>query len=163
MNKYEVKDMALAPSGHRKIEWVKANMPLLSALEKEFEATKPFEGIKISLSIHMEAKTAYLCKVLAAGGAILSATGSNVLSTQDDVAAALADDGISIFAIHGADQETYNRHIEMCLEQKSNIIIDDGGDLVSMLHNERPDLAEEVWGGCEETTTGIIRLRAMEL
>lgn len=162
MNKYEVKDMALAPSGHRKIEWVKANMPLLSALEKEFEATKPFDGIKISLSIHMEAKTAYLCKVLAAGGAILSATGSNVLSTQDDVAAALADDGISIFAIHGADQETYNRHIEMCLEQKSNIIIDDGGDLVSMLHNERPDLAEEVWGGCEETTTGIIRLRAME-
>ena len=85
-----------------------------------------------------------------------------MLSTQDDVAAALADDGISIFAIHGADQETYNRHIEMCLEQKSNIIIDDGGDLVSMLHNERPDLAEEVWGGCEETTTGIIRLRAME-
>lgn len=162
MNKYEVKDMALAPSGHRKIEWVKANMPLLSALEKEFEVTKPFEGTKISLSIHMEAKTAYLCKVLAAGGAILSATGSNVLSTQDDVAAALADDGISIFAIHGADQETYNRHIEMCLEQKSNIIIDDGGDLVSMLHNERPDLAEEVWGGCEETTTGIIRLRAME-
>lgn len=162
MNKYEVKDMALAPSGHRKIEWVKANMPLLSALEKEFEVTKPFEGIKISLSIHMEAKTAYLCKVLAAGGAILSATGSNVLSTQDDVAAALADDGISIFAIHGADQETYNRHIEMCLEQKSNIIIDDGGDLVSMLHNERTDLAEEVWGGCEETTTGIIRLRAME-
>lgn len=162
MNKYEVKDMALAPSGHRKIEWVKANMPLLSALEKEFEVTKPFEGIKISLSIHMEAKTAYLCKVLAAGGAILSATGSNVLSTQDDVAAALADDGIGIFAIHGADQETYNRHIEMCLEQKSNIIIDDGGDLVSMLHNERPDLAEEVWGGCEETTTGIIRLRAME-
>lgn len=162
MNKYEVKDMALAPSGHRKIEWVKANMPLLSALEKEFEVTRPFEGIKISLSIHMEAKTAYLCKVLAAGGAILSATGSNVLSTQDDVAAALADDGISIFAIHGADQETYNRHIEMCLEQKSNIIIDDGGDLVSMLHNERPDLAEEVWGGCEETTTGIIRLRAME-
>ena len=162
MNKYEVKDMALAPSGHRKIEWVKANMPLLSALEKEFEVTKPFEGIKISLSIHMEAKTAYLCKVLAAGGAILSATGSNVLSTQDDVAAALANDGISIFAIHGADQETYNRHIEMCLEQKSNIIIDDGGDLVSMLHNERPDLAEEVWGGCEETTTGIIRLRAME-
>lgn len=162
MKKYEVKDINLAPSGHRKIEWVKANMPLLSALEKEFEATKPFEGIKISLSIHMEAKTAYLCKVLAAGGAILSATGSNVLSTQDDVAAALADDGISIFAIHGADQETYDRHIEMCLEQKSNIIIDDGGDLVSMLHNERPDLAEEVWGGCEETTTGIIRLRAME-
>lgn len=162
MKKYEVKDINLAPSGHQKIEWVKNNMPLLSALEEEFARTKPFEGIKISLSIHMEAKTAYLCKVLAAGGAILSATGSNVLSTQDDVVAALADSGISVYAVHGASEEEYFKHIEMCLEQKSNIIIDDGGDLVGMLHNQRPDLAEEVWGGCEETTTGIIRLKAME-
>lgn len=162
MKKYEVKDIGLAPLGHQKIQWVKNNMPLLSALEEEFKQTKPFEGIKISLSIHMEAKTAYLCKVLAAGGAILSATGSNVLSTQDDVVAALADDGISVYAVHGASEEEYFRHIEMCLEQKSNIIIDDGGDLVGMLHNQRPDLAEEVWGGCEETTTGIIRLKAME-
>lgn len=162
MEKYEIKDISLAALGHQKIEWVKRNMPLLSSLEEEFRKTKPFDGIKISLSIHMEAKTAYLCKVLAAGGAVLSATGSNVLSTQDDVAAALADDGISVYAIHGADEETYFRHIEMCLSQKSNIIIDDGGDLVSMLHNKRKDLAEEVWGGCEETTTGIIRLKAME-
>lgn len=162
MKKYEVKDINLAPSGHQKIEWVKNNMPLLAALEEEFRETKPFEGIKISLSIHMEAKTAYLCKVLVAGGAQLACTGSNVLSTQDDVAAALADSGISVYAIHGASQEDYFRHIEMCLEQKSNIIIDDGGDLVGMLHNQRPDLAEEVWGGCEETTTGIIRLKAME-
>lgn len=162
MKKYEVKDIGLAPLGHQKIQWVKNNMPLLSALEEEFKQTKPFEGIKISLSIHMEAKTAYLCKVLAAGGAILSATGSNVLSTQDDVVAALADDGISVYAVHGASEEEYFKHIEMCLEQKSNIIIDDGGDLVGMLHNQRPDLAEEVWGGCEETTTGIIRLKAME-
>lgn len=162
MKNYEVKDINLALSGHQKIEWVKNNMPLLAALEEEFKETQPFKGIKISLSIHMEAKTAYLCKVLAAGGAQLSATGSNVLSTQDDVVAALADSGINVYAIHGADEETYFKHIEMCLEQKSNIIIDDGGDLVGMLHNKRPDLAEEVWGGCEETTTGIIRLKAME-
>ena len=162
MEKYQVKDINLAPSGHQKIEWVRNNMPLLRALEEEFSKTKPFEGIKISLSIHMEAKTAYLCKVLVAGGAQLAATGSNVLSTQDDVAAALADSGISVYAVHGASEEMYNKHIEMCLEQKSNIIIDDGGDLVGMLHNKRPDLAENVWGGCEETTTGIIRLKAME-
>ena len=162
MKDYVVKDINLAPSGHQKIEWVKNNMPLFAALEEEFKETQPFKGIKISLSIHMEAKTAYLCKVLAAGGAQLSATGSNVLSTQDDVVAALADSGISVYAIHGASEEEYFKHIEMCLEQKSNIIIDDGGDLVGMLHNKRPDLAEEVWGGCEETTTGIIRLKAME-
>ncbi len=159
---YEVRDIGLAPSGHQKIEWVKRNMPLLFALEKEFRETRPFEGVKISLSIHMEAKTAYLCKVLVAGGAILSATGSNVLSTQDDVAAALADDGIKVYAVHGVNEKTYFRHIEKCLEQKSNIIIDDGGDLVNMLHTKRADLATEVWGGCEETTTGIIRLKAMQ-
>lgn len=160
--KYEIKDISLAPRGHQKIQWVKDNMPVLAELEKEFEKTKPFKDVKISLSIHMEAKTAYLCKVLAAGGAILSATGSNVLSTQDDVVAALADSGISVYAVHGESEEDYFKHIEMCLEQKSNIIIDDGGDLVAMLHKKRPELAEEVWGGCEETTTGIIRLKAME-
>ncbi len=162
MENYIVKDIALAPSGHQKIQWVKENMPLLSSLEEEFKRTKPFDGIKISLSIHMEAKTAYLCKVLAAGGAILSATGSNSLSTQDDVAAALAEDGIHIYAIHGIDEKGYYNHIEKCLEQKPNIIIDDGGDLVGMVHDTRPDLAKEVWGGCEETTTGILRLKAME-
>ncbi|MGI6721631.1 MAG: adenosylhomocysteinase [Anaerovoracaceae bacterium] len=162
MKDYDIKDIALAPSGHQKIEWVKRNMPLLSGLEEEFKKSRPFEGVKISLSIHMEAKTAYLCKVLMAGGAQLAATGSNVLSTQDDVAAALADDGIRVYAVHGATEEQYFKHIEMCLEQRPNIIIDDGGDLVGMVHGERPDLAAEVWGGCEETTTGIIRLRAME-
>lgn len=159
---YEIRDISLAPSGHQKIAWVKKNMPLLSGLEEEFFKTKPFAGVKISLSIHMEAKTAYLCLVLAAGGAELCATGSNVLSTQDDVVAALADSGIHVYAFHGATQEEYDRHIEMTLEHKPNIIIDDGGDLVGMVHNSRPDLAEEVWGGCEETTTGIIRLKAME-
>jgi adenosylhomocysteinase len=159
---YDIRDISLAPSGHEKIEWVRHNMPLLSGLEKEFRETRPFEGIKISLSVHLEAKTAYLCLVLAAGGAEMSVTGSNVLSTQDDVAAALADSGLSVFAYHGATAAEYDRHIEMCLEHKPNIIIDDGGDLVGMLHTKRPDLATEVWGGCEETTTGVIRLKAME-
>lgn len=162
MKNYEIRDISLAPSGHQKIQWVKNNMPLLSGLEEEFVKTKPFEGIRISLSVHLEAKTAYLCLVLAAGGAEMSVTGSNSLSTQDDVAAALADAGLKVFAYHGATEEEYNRHIEMCLEHKPNIIIDDGGDLVGLLHNQRPDLAQEVWGGCEETTTGVIRLQAME-
>ena len=162
MENYMIKDISLAPSGHTKIEWVRHNMPLLAGLEEEFRETQPFKGVRISLSVHLEAKTAYLCKVLAAGGAQMSVTGSNTLSTQDDVAAALVEDGLKVFAIHGASPEEYDRHIEMCLEHKPNIIIDDGGDLVSMLHTRRPDLAEEVWGGCEETTTGVIRLKAME-
>ena len=162
MQNYDVRDISLAPSGHQKIEWVRKNMPLLRGLEEEFRHTKPFEGVKISLSVHLEAKTAYLCLVLAAGGADMSVTGSNVLSTQDDVAAALADSGLRVYAYHGATQEEYDRHIEMCLEHKPNIIIDDGADLVSMIHEKRPDLAEEVWGGCEETTTGIIRLKALD-
>ncbi|MBQ1489690.1 MAG: adenosylhomocysteinase [Eubacterium sp.] len=162
MAEYEIRDIALAPSGHTKIEWVQHNMPLLAGLEEEFRETQPFKGVRISLSVHLEAKTAYLCKVLAAGGAEMSVTGSNVLSTQDDVAAALVEDGLRVFAYHGATPEEYDRHIEMCLSNKPNIIIDDGGDLVSMLHTKRPDLAEEVWGGCEETTTGVIRLKAME-
>lgn len=162
MENYQIRDISLAPSGRQKIQWVKNNMPLLRGLEEEFIKTKPFEGVKISLSVHLEAKTAYLCLVLAAGGAHMSVTGSNSLSTQDDVAAALADAGLKVFAYHGATDEEYNRHIELCLEHKPNIIIDDGGDLVGLLHNQRPDLAEEVWGGCEETTTGVIRLQAME-
>ena len=162
MEKYDVRDISLAPSGHRKIQWVRDNMPLLRGLEEEYRRTRPFEGIKISLSIHLEAKTAYLSLVLASGGADVAVTGSNVLSTQDDVAAALADAGLKVYAYHGATAEEYERHIEKCLSHKPNIIIDDGADLVSFIHEKRPDLAEEVWGGCEETTTGIIRLKAME-
>ncbi len=162
MQKYDIRDLSLAPSGHQKIQWVKNNMPLLRGLEEEFIKNKPFEGIKISLSVHLEAKTAYLCLVLAAGGADMSVTGSNILSTQDDVAAALVDSGLKVFAYHGASPEEYERHIEMTLEHKPNIIIDDGGDLVGLIHTKRPDLGEEVWGGCEETTTGVIRLKAME-
>ena len=158
----DIRDIKLAPYGHTKIEWVKNNMPLLRGLEKEFSETKPFAGVRISLSIHLEPKTAYLCKVLAAGGAEMSITGSNSLSTQDDVCAALVEDGLKVFAYHGATEEEYARHIEMCLEHKPHIIIDDGGDLVGLIHEKRPDLGECCWGGCEETTTGVIRLKAME-
>ncbi|MBR4411047.1 MAG: adenosylhomocysteinase [Firmicutes bacterium] len=162
MKQYEIRDISLAPQGHQKIEWVKKNMPLLNGLEEEFSKTRPFEGVKISLSIHLEAKTAYLALVLAAGGADIAVTGSNPLSTKDDVTAALAERGIKVYAYHGATPEEYERHIQMCLEHKPNIIIDDGGDLVTCVHVTRPELGEEVWGGCEETTTGVIRLKAME-
>ena len=159
---YDIRDISLAPSGHTKIEWVKNNMPLLRALEEEFSRTRPFEGLKISLSVHLEAKTAYLCLVLAAGGAQMSVTGSNSLSTQDDVAAALADSGLKVFAYHGATDEEYMRHIEMCLEHRPNIILGECCGRGEGIHNKRPDLGEEVLGGCEETTTGVIRLKAME-
>ena len=159
---FDIRDISLAPYGHQKIEWVRDHMPLLRSLEEEFRRTRPFEGVKISLSVHLEAKTAYLCKVFAAGGAQMSITGSNILSTQDDVCAALVEDGLSVFAYHDATQEEYDRHIEKCLECKPNIIIDDGCDLVTCLHEKRPDLAVDAWGGCEETTTGIIRLRALD-
>ena len=158
----EIRDINLAPSGHRKIEWVRRNMPLLRQLEDEFRAEKPFEGIRIALSIHLEAKTAYLCKVLAAGGAEMHVTGSNPLSTQDDVAAALAEDGLDIHAWHGATEEEYFTHIAHVLEYNNNVIIDDGGDLVHMLHSKMPERIAFVYGGCEETTTGILRLKAME-
>jgi len=161
-NNSQIRNAALAPEGRRKIDWVRNHMPLLNALEAEFRETKPFAGLKVSLSVHLEAKTAYLCEVLAAGGAEMAVTGSNVLSTQDDVAAALVAAGLRVYAYHGATAEEYDRHIEMTLEHKPNIIIDDGGDLVGKLHKERPDLAVEVLGGCEETTTGIHRLKAME-
>lgn len=160
--KYDIRNLGLAPYGHTKIEWVKNNMPLLRGLEEEYSKTRPFEGIRISLSIHLEPKTAYLCKVLAAGGAQMSITGSNSLSTQDDVCAALVDDGLSVFAYHGATEEEYLRHIENCLEHKPHIIIDDGGDLVGLIHNSRPELGEYCIGGCEETTTGVLRLKALE-
>ncbi|MBR6045230.1 MAG: adenosylhomocysteinase [Ruminococcus sp.] len=158
----EIRDPGLWESGKRKIDWVKGNMSLLRSIEEEFLASKPFAGVKIALSIHLEAKTAYLCKVLAAGGAEMFVTGSNPLSTQDDVAAALVHDGLNVFAWHGATDEEYHRHISMAVSSGPNIIIDDGGDLVNMIHNEYPELIENVIGGCEETTTGIIRLINMD-
>ena len=157
----EIRDASLYESGEKKIEWVKRNCDLLRTLEGEFEKTKPFAGKKIALSVHLEAKTAYLCKVLKAGGADMYVTGSNPLSTQDDVAAALVKAGIEVHPWYDCNEEEYNRHIRSVLEVGPNIIIDDGGDLVHMMHTEFVDLIPNVIGGCEETTTGIIRLEAM--
>ena len=156
-----IRDITLAPSGENKIEWVKRNCPLLRRLEEEFSRTKPFAGKRIALSVHLEAKTAYLCKVLAAGRAEMYITGSNPLSTQDDVAAALAKAGHNVYAWHGATEEEYFAHIRETLSHHANIIIDDGGDLVHMLHTELREEIPYVIGGCEETTTGILRLEAM--
>ncbi len=158
----EIKDIKLAPSGERKIEWVKRNCDLLRTLEEEFTKTRPFEGKKIALSVHLEAKTAYLCKVLAAGGAQMFVTGSNPLSTQDDVAAALVAAGLEVHAWYGTTPEEYNDHIRAVLSCGPNIIIDDGGDLIHMIHTEMPELIPGIIGGCEETTTGILRLIAMD-
>ena len=157
----EIRDINLAESGERKIEWVERNCDLLRTLEKEFSETRPFAGKKIALSVHLEAKTAYLCKVLAAGGAEMYVTGSNPLSTQDDVAAALVAAGLEVHAWYDATPEEYESHIRKVLEVGPNVIIDDGGDLVHMMHTEFTDLIPNVIGGCEETTTGIIRLEAM--
>ncbi len=156
-----IRDLGLAESGRRKINWVRANMPVLNSIEKDFLRDKPFKGVKVALSIHLEAKTAYLCEVLAAGGAELYITGSNPLSTQDDVAAALVAGGLNVYAWHGATAEEYEAHIRKVIEAGPNIIIDDGGDLVNMIHTSYPELIDNVIGGCEETTTGIIRLKAM--
>ena len=158
----EIRDINLAESGEHKIDWVRKNCPLLRSLEEDFTREQPFAGIRIALSIHLEAKTAYLCKVLAAGGAQMYITGSNPLSTQDDVAAALVKAGLSVYAWYQSTEEEYNRHITKVLEHNCNIIIDDGGDLVHMLHTQMTDKLSYVIGGCEETTTGIIRLMAME-
>ncbi|MGI6403033.1 MAG: adenosylhomocysteinase [Oscillospiraceae bacterium] len=157
-----IRDIALAPEGHKKIAWVEQHMPVLRSIREEFERDQPFLGKRIALSIHLEAKTAYLCKVLAAGGAEMYVTGSNPLSTQDDVAAALVEDGLTVSAWHGATPEEYRQHIRQTVSCGPHIVIDDGGDLVEMLHSEFPHLCENVIGGCEETTTGVQRLRSMD-
>ena len=158
----EIRDEKLWESGATKIQWVKQNMCLLRHLEERFSKERPFEGKKIALSVHLEAKTAYLCKVLAAGGAEMYVTGSNPLSTQDDVAAALVHDGLNVFAWHGATEEEYTRHIDEVIKICPDVIIDDGGDLVNHIHTYHPELISKVMGGCEETTTGIHRLIALD-
>ena len=157
-----IKDSNLWESGELKLSWVRAHMPLLEGIQKDFEKSQPFKGLKVALSVHLEAKTAHLCEVLSAGGANMYITGSNPLSTQDDVAAALVHEGLNVFAIHGCTEEEYFANIRRVLEVGPNIIIDDGGDLVTTLHREFPELVPGVIGGCEETTTGILRLRAMD-
>ena len=157
-----IKDINLAPSGELKIKWVERNMPVLRGIGEDFRRTKPFAGLRVALSVHLEAKTAYLCRVMEMGGAEMYVTGSNPLSTQDDVAAALTAGGMQVFARYGCDMEEYESCLCSVLEAAPNIIIDDGGDLVHLMHTKYTNLIPEVIGGCEETTTGIHRLKAMD-
>ena len=157
----QIKDASLAPSGEMKINWVMRNMPVLKSIGEDFQKTRPFEGLKIALSVHLEAKTAYLCRVLEMGGAQMFVTGSNPLSTQDDVAAALVQGGMEVFAHYGCTMAEYEENLCRVLEPGPNIIIDDGGDLVHLMHTKYRELIPGVIGGCEETTTGIHRLRIM--
>ena len=158
----EIKKPETWQEGRRKIDWVRANMPLLNRIEEKFKKERPFEGLTIALSIHLEAKTAYLCETLAAGGARMYITGSNPLSTQDDVAAALVHEGLEVFAWHGCNEDEYMANIRKVVSFGPNVIIDDGGDLVHMVHTEYPELIPGIIGGCEETTTGVMRLQAMD-
>lgn len=156
-----IKDISLAPSGEMKINWVERNMPVLRGIGEDFRKEKPFAGMKVALSVHLEAKTAYLCRVMEMGGAEMYVTGSNPLSTQDDVAAALTAGGMNVFAEYGCSMEQYEECLEEVLKVGPNIIIDDGGDLVHLMHTKYTELIPDVIGGCEETTTGINRLRIM--
>ncbi|KJS15651.1 MAG: S-adenosyl-L-homocysteine hydrolase [Peptococcaceae bacterium BRH_c4b] len=162
MEQYIVRDINLAPSGRLKIDWVREHMPVLNVIRSEFEKNKPFAGLRVALSIHLEAKTAYLAEVMRAGGAEVAITGSNPLSTQDDVAAALAATGINVYAWYNANDEEYKDHLIHTLKTHPRIVIDDGGDLVHLLHTELKEQAQEVMGGCEETTTGVMRLRSLD-
>lgn len=156
-----VKDIALAPTGHQKIAWVKEHMPLLNILNERYAEKKIFDGLNMVVTIHLEAKTAYLAQTLKNCGANVVVTGSNPLSTQDDVAAALADSGITVFATHACSQEEYDLYLSKALDTKPSLIIDDGGDLVNMLHSTRRELIPNLIGGSEETTTGVHRLKAL--
>jgi adenosylhomocysteinase len=156
-----IRNANTAPEGHRRIDWVSRHMPVLNKLIDQHSDDKPFEGIKMAVCIHLEAKSAYMAKAFKACGAEVVITGSNPLSTQDAIAAALVEDGIEVFAWHGATADEYNAHIRSTIDSGPQLIIDDGGDLVTMMHRDRPDLLPAVIGGAEETTTGLIRLRAM--
>jgi len=158
----DIKDISLAPSGEDKINWVRSYMPVLTEIHAELEKTKPFRDLRIAMSIHLEAKTAYLALVLRAGGAEVFVTGCNPLSTQDDVAAAVAKAGLTVFARHGVSDEEYTQHLKATLASHPHLIIDDGGDLIELLHGECRAYGDCLIGGCEETTTGIHRLLARE-
>ncbi len=157
-----IKDPSLAPEGKLKIDWASAHMPVLNRIREQFEREQPFKGLRVAISLHLEAKTAYLAKVVQAGGAEVAITGSNPLSTQDDVCAALVEDGIAVYAKYNPTPEEYHSLLVKTVETKPDLIIDDGGDLVTILHTERQDLLPNVRGGAEETTTGILRLKAMD-
>ena len=159
---YDVKDINLADQGKLKIEWAEASMPVLRLIKKRFKREQPLKGMRVTACLHVTTETANLMKTLQAGGADIRLCASNPLSTQDDVAAALVQhDGIAVFAIKGEDNKTYYRHIQSAIEHQPQVTMDDGADVVSILHSKRKDLLKHVIGGTEETTTGVIRLRSM--
>ncbi len=160
--RYDVKDLSLAPQGRLRIEWAELEMPVLRLIRERFAREKPLQGIRLSACLHITTETANLARTLQAGGADVVLCASNPLSTQDDVAAALVVEyDIPVFAIKGEDHDTYYRHIAAALDHRPHLTMDDGADLVSTLHKERTELLSHVIGGTEETTTGVIRLRAM--
>ena len=162
MIKHDIKDAALAPQGKKRIEWADNDMPVLQKVREKFEKEKPLLGKKMSACLHVTAETANLARTLQAGGAELVLIASNPLSTQDDVAASLVHDyGISVFAIRGEDNKTYYDHVRAAIEHDPVVTMDDGADLVATLHSEYPEKCPQVVGSMEETTTGVIRLRAM--
>lgn len=157
----KVKDMSLAKEGIRKIEWVQRHMPVLEHIKKEYEETQPFKGITIVSCLHLEPKTINLGLTLQAGGAEVAMTGCNPLSTHDDAVAGAADLGLNIYGWRDQDDEEYYQTINMVLDHKPDVIIDDGADMIMVLHNERTDVLKHIKGACEETTTGVHRLEAM--
>ncbi len=159
---YDIRDINLADDGKRRITWAAREMPVLELIRQRFEKNRPLEGIRIVACVHVTSETANLAYTLRAGGADAVICASNPLSTQDDVAAGLVSDGFQVYAIKGEDNETYYRHIEQALAHKPNIVIDDGADVVTTLHSDRQDLLGDMVGSTEETTTGVIRLRAMQ-
>jgi adenosylhomocysteinase len=162
MEEFQVKDKSLAPQGHLQIEWAAKHMPVLKIIKTGFEKEKPLKGQTIAACLHVTKETAVLIKVLIAGGANVALCGSNPLSTQDDVAAALADSGVHVFAWRGQNTEDYYKCIDKVLDFKPTITMDDGADVVGMLHSKRPKQIKDIKGGTEETSTGVVRLKAME-
>ncbi|MCA9832442.1 MAG: adenosylhomocysteinase [Thermomicrobiales bacterium] len=159
---FDIKDPSLAAAGKRRIEWAAREMPVLTQIKERFATERPFEGIKITACAHVTTETANLVLAMVAGGADTVLCASNPLSTQDDVAAALVEEGVRVYAIKGEDDETYHRHIHTAIQHGPDIVVDDGADVVTIMHQQYPELAEKVIGGTEETTTGVIRERAME-
>src|SRR5687767_14488873 len=159
---FDIKDPGLASEGWRRIDWASREMPVLGQIREQFAQDRPLEGIRVVVCAHVTTETANLALALKAGGANSVLCASNPLSTQDDVAAALVEDGIPVFAIKGEDNETYYRHIRAALNHGPHIIVDDGADVVTLVHQERKDLLPEVIGATEETTTGLVRHRALQ-
>lgn len=159
---FDIKDPSLAAAGHRRIDWAAREMPVLGNIRKQFEKDKPFAGIRLVCCAHVTTETANLVLALKAGGADTVLCASNPLSTQDDVAAALVDEGVRVYAIKGEDDETYMRHIHAAIAHRPHVLIDDGADVVTTIHTQYPEFIEDILGATEETTTGVIRERAME-